>query len=325
VDISRFSDEIPALEVRNLRKRFGRQVALDGVHFELQQGERLGLLGPNGAGKTTLVRCLARRIRADEGEIQILGAPLAPGGTLSVLGVVPQELAIYEDLTAKQNLNFFGKIHGMSGRRLRERVHWALDWTGLSDRSGQLVRYFSGGMKRRINLACGVMHAPKILLLDEPTVGVDPQSRERIYTMIDSLSAEGCSVLLTTHHMEEAEGQCERLVIMDRGQIVADGKIDVLTDQAVGSSRYVRLRIHMQSGCIPGDLLSSLERWEMEMISESDREKIATMRMHEVAKNLPNLLEEIHRSGVLVTDVEVQSPSLHDVFLELTGAQLRDV
>ena len=192
--------DVPAISVHNLRKRFGKNVALDGVHFVLRQGERLGLLGPNGAGKTTLVRCLARRIRADEGTIEVLGEPITHRGGSARLGIVPQELAIYEDLTAHQNLLFFGRFHGLKGRLLRERVEWALEWTGLADRAQQLIRGFSGGMKRRINLACGVMHSPKILLLDEPTASLDSATEKSVIDALLAWSAEGRTLVMATHH-----------------------------------------------------------------------------------------------------------------------------
>lgn len=322
---SRILDDTPALSIQDLRKRYGKTNALDGVVFKLHQGERLGLLGPNGAGKTTLVRCIARRIRADQGDIVLLGEPMAPTGTSPSLGIVPQELAIYEDLSAYQNLYFFGRFHGLRGRELKHRIHWALEWTGLKDRSSQLVRHFSGGMKRRINLACGVMHSPRVLLLDEPTVGVDPQSRERIYVMIDSLSEEGCSILLTTHHMEEAEWQCDRLVIMDRGRVVADGTIDELIDQSVGPSRSVRLRIDGHSLRHHPREFGFLRKWEPEIVFRSDEEQVVELRMNDVAQYLPAILEQLSAQSVIVRDIEVQPPSLHDVFLALTGKHLRDV
>lgn len=316
--------DTPALEIRNLRKSFGRQVALDGIHLILNQGERLGLLGPNGAGKTTLVRCIARRIRADNGDLLLMGEPMAPRGTSSMLGIVPQELAIYEDLSAYQNFYFFGRFHGLRGRDLKRRIKWALEWTGLQDRAKHLVRHFSGGMKRRVNLACGVMHSPRVLLLDEPTVGVDPQSRERIYNMIDSLSREGCSILLTTHHMEEAEGQCERSVIMDRGKVVADGTIDELVEGSVGSSRFVRLRVDARSLNQSGMDLGFLKDQDLEIIPYAGDEMILTIKMRDVAKNISRVLVQLGDQGVVVNDVEIQTPSLHDVFLALTGEQLRD-
>ncbi|MDB4331705.1 ABC transporter ATP-binding protein [bacterium] len=314
-----------AISIRELRKRFGGSCALDGVSFSLRQGERLGFLGPNGAGKTTLVRCLSGRVRHDSGDIWMRGEPLTNQRAKSEIGVVPQELAIYEDLTARENMMIFGKFHGLRGWLLRDRVKWALHWTGLEDRSQHLVRNFSGGMKRRINLACGVLHSPRILLLDEPTVGVDPQSRERIYTMIDTLSDGGCSILLTTHHLEEAESQCDRLVILDRGSVVADGTIDELIDHSVGTSRWVRMRV--ESSDLEGTTLESQQliaghRCEVSELSAA--EQSITTRMDDVAENLPGLLKVIKSQFGIVQDIEIQSPSLHHVFLELTGDHLRD-
>ena len=315
----------PAIAVRNVRKRFGDRTVLDGVGFELKRGELLGLLGPNGAGKTTLVRCLSGRIRADAGEIELDGQVIsAQAGGSATLGIVPQELAIYQDLSAYQNLFYFGRFHGLRGSKLKSRVAWALEWTGLWDRRLQLVRCFSGGMKRRINLACGILHQPRVLLLDEPTVGVDPQSRDRIYTMIDALSAEGCSILLTTHHMDEAESQCDRLVIMDQGKIVADGRIDALIEKTIGSTRLVRLRLRMTSEACDLDDLFYESTWNIERFDRFKQEAIVKIKMNDVAKNLSPLLEQIEGTGAVIEDVEVQAPSLHDVFIELTGEQLRD-
>jgi ABC-2 type transport system ATP-binding protein len=322
---SSLGSKYPAILVQNLRKRFGAHIALDGVGFELKRGERLGLLGPNGAGKTTLVRCLSGRIRSDSGEIKLEGqSVLAEAVSSALLGIVPQELAIYQDLTAYQNLFYFGRFHGLRGGDLKSRVAWALEWTGLKDRRSQLVRHFSGGMKRRINLACGVLHQPRVLLLDEPTVGVDPQSRERIYAMIDSLSDEGCSILLTTHHMDEAESQCDRLVIMDRGRIVADGSIDALIEKTIGSTRWVRLRFRMTQDAIDFEKLIYEFSTHIEEYIDFKEESVVKVRMNEVARNLPLLIGRLEGNGIAIEDIEVHAPSLHDVFIELTGEQLRD-
>ena len=322
---SSLGSKYPAILVRNLRKRFGAHIALDGVGFELKRGERLGLLGPNGAGKTTLVRCLSGRIRSDAGEIKLEGQSVLPEAVGSaVLGIVPQELAIYQDLTAYQNLCYFGRFHGLRGSDLKFRVAWALEWTGLKDRRSQLVRHFSGGMKRRINLACGVLHQPRVLLLDEPTVGVDPQSRDRIYAMIDSLSDEGCSILLTTHHMDEAESQCDQLVIMDRGRIVADGSIDALIERTIGSTRWVRLRFRRTQDAIDFEKLIDEFSTDIEEFIDFEEGSVVKIRMNEVARNLPLLIGQLEGNGIAIEDIEVHAPSLHDVFIELTGEQLRD-
>jgi ABC-2 type transport system ATP-binding protein len=206
----------PALAVRDVRKRFGAIEAVNGASFDLRAGERLALLGPNGAGKTTLIRAIAGRVRPDAGSIELMGVPLVPGSVRAELGIVPQEIALYDRLTARENLMAFGRFAGIAPTDLRERVAWALDWTGLVDRAEHQVGTFSGGMKRRVNIAAGVLHRPRVILLDEPTVGVDPQSRERIYDMLDRLRDDGASILLTTHQLEEAEVRCDRIIIYER-------------------------------------------------------------------------------------------------------------
>src|SRR5688500_8433752 len=193
------------LAVSEARKRYGSVQALDGASFELRKGELLALLGPNGAGKTTLIRAIAGRVRLDGGEIRIFDEPLPASGTHPTLGVVPQEIALYPLMSARENLEIFGALQGLTGSALKTQVAWALDYTGLADRASESVEKFSGGMRRRLNIACGIVHRPRVLLLDEPTVGVDPQSRDRIYDMLGELAADGVSLLLTTHHLEEAE------------------------------------------------------------------------------------------------------------------------
>src|SRR5215203_4822779 len=231
------------LSVTNARKSFGAVKALDGASLHLRKGELLGLLGPNGAGKTTLIRAIAGRVRLDSGEITLLGAPLGTGRTPPELGIVPQEIALYPLLTARENLAAFGELQGLSGPPLRSQIDWALERTGLADRASEPVKQFSGGMKRRLNIACGVLHRPRIVLLDEPTVGVDPQSRDRIYDMLAALTREGVSLLLTTHHLEEAEARCSRTVIIDHGRAIAEGTLPELVEQTVGRDRLVTLRL----------------------------------------------------------------------------------
>jgi ABC-2 type transport system ATP-binding protein len=300
------------LIVQDLQKSFGGVTALAGVSLRLQAGERVALLGPNGAGKTTLVRCLCGRTRPTGGTLQLLGKPLTPSTPRRRLGIVPQEIALYADLTARENLLAFARFHGLRGTRLRARVAWALEWTGLAARAEQLVGGFSGGMKRRVNLACGVMHEPKVLLLDEPTVGVDPQSRQRIFEMLEALNRLGTSILLTTHHLDEAESACDRIVILDHGQVVAEGTLAELVQATVGTKRRVRLQVEAPppqpvTGWTLGPDARTLEA-----------------RIEDVGGQLPALLESAKRAGCLVSNVEVQRPSLHHVFLHLTGHALRD-
>jgi len=300
--------------VEKLIKRFRAVEALRGVSFTLRAGERLALLGPNGAGKTTLIRCLAGRTKPDAGKISLFGKPLPPTGGRERIGLVPQDFAIYNDLTTRENMIAFGRFHGLRGRTLKTQVDWALQWTGLAERQHELVNGFSGGMKRRVNLACGVMHQPRVLLLDEPTVGVDPQSRQRIFQMLDELHAMGTSILLTTHHLDEAEQRCDRIVIIDHGLVVADGTIAELVNATTGPSRHVRLQLDKP-------ITKPFPPWQVS--SDSVAQRLET-RVNDVARQLPGLLEGVRAAGYGVTNVEVRAPSLHDVFLHLTGKELRD-
>ena len=220
------------LSVRDARKRFGSVQALDSASLDLRPGELVGLLGPNGAGKTTLIRAIAGRLRLDAGTIEIEGRPVTPGVTRPELGIVPQELAVYPNLTPRENLEVFGRLYGVPSSALADRVNRALDYAALADRASEPVKRLSGGMKRRLNIVCSLLHEPRIVLLDEPTVGVDPQSRERIYEMLAELRQRGVSVLLTTHHLDEAEVRCERIVIIDHGKVIASGTLADLSGLA---------------------------------------------------------------------------------------------
>ena len=235
------------------------------------------------------------------------------------IGFVPQEIALYSDLTTRQNLEAFGRFHGLRRRALRDRLAWALQWTGLEDRADDLVGAFSGGMQRRVNLACGVMHEPRILLLDEPTVGVDPQSRQRIFMMLDELSATGTSILLTTHHLDEAEERSDRIVILDQGMVVADGSIDELVEQSVGTQRLVRLRIDRP---LSAPIRAGVAE-DAASFGTPGADEIST-RIDDVSNHLPGLIELVRRRGYGIADVQVEAPSLHHVFLHLTGYELRD-
>jgi ABC-2 type transport system ATP-binding protein len=309
-----------ALAVCDARKSFGSVKALDGASFELRHGELLALLGPNGAGKTTLIRAVAGRVRLDAGEIRMFDRVLDGRHTPPELGIVPQEIAVYPMLTARENLEVFGGLHGLSGADLAKRVSWALDAIGLADRAKESVKQFSGGMRRRLNIACGVLHRPKIVLLDEPTVGVDPQSRDRIYDMLAALAASGVSLLLTTHHLEEAEARCSRTVIIDHGKVIAAGTTPELVDQTVGRSRLVTLRLDMPLMVPDATRLASNAAAGVDCADGI----VVKARMRDVAVELPPLLETIRAAGRTVEDVEVRGPSLQAVFIHLTGKELRE-
>jgi ABC-2 type transport system ATP-binding protein len=304
------------LTVSDARKRYGAVQALNGASFELRKGELLALLGPNGAGKTTLIRAIAGRVRLDAGEIRVFDQPVAGGRTPRELGIVPQELAVYPLLTARENLHGFGRLLGLSGGALAKQVDWALECTGLGDRAREPVKQFSGGMRRRLNIACGILHHPRIVLLDEPTVGVDPQSRDRIYATLAGLTAEGVSLVLTTHHLEEAEARCARTVIIDHGKVIAAGTLAELVDHTVGRHRLVTLRL--DAPLDPG----AVSRLGVEADPAEPRQLRA--RMTDVAADLPPLLEGIRAAGAKIDDVDVRGPSLQAVFIHLTGRELRE-
>ncbi len=302
----------PVLRIDDARKSFGTTAALAGLTFELRSGEMLALLGPNGAGKTTLIRALAGRVRLDGGSLALFGRALDAGAPRPELGVVPQEIALYPLLTARENLETFGALQGVPAAQLRGRVAWALEWTGLAERGREPVQNFSGGMKRRLNLACGVLHEPKAVLLDEPTVGVDPQSREKIYEMLDALRGRGASILVTTHYLEEAEARCERIVVIDRGRAIAAGTLPELVAHAGLSGRRVRLTLDRAAERVP------------EGFARENGGGVITATIGDVAAELPSLLERVRAAGLGVRDLEVRAASLQSVFLKLTGKELRE-
>ena len=309
------------LTVANARKNFGAVAALNGATFDLRQGELLALLGPNGAGKTTLIRAVAGRVTLDGGEIRVFDKLLDGRRTPPELGIVPQEVAVYPLLSARENLEVFGRLNGLAGPDLSTQVTWALDQTGLTDRASEVVKQFSGGMRRRLNIACGVLHRPRIVLLDEPTVGVDPQSRDRIYDMLAALAHSGVSLLLTTHHLEEAEARCSRTVIIDHGKVIASGTMAELVAQTVGLHRLVTIRLDAP---LDGDAARSMTSGSDAMVTDPADNRIVKARLDDVGAELPPLLDRIRLAGRLVDDVEVRGPSLQSVFIHLTGRELRE-
>ncbi|HED65116.1 MAG TPA: ABC transporter ATP-binding protein [Planctomycetes bacterium] len=295
------------IEAKSLRKAYGELVAVADVSFEIARGEAFALLGPNGAGKTTTIQMLVGAVSPDAGEVRLEGGqdPVRPEVRRRI-GVAPQDLAIYEELSAEENLAFFGRMYSLSGRRLRERVEWALEFAGLADRRKSRAGTFSGGMKRRLNLACALVHGPEILFCDEPTVGVDPQSRNHIFESIETLKAEGTTLVYTTHYMEEAERLCDRVAILDHGRMLALDTVPNLLAEYGGVSRVeIELEELPPAGTeLPGTLTGTT------LLIETERPLAA--------------IAELGGLGLQLEHLEVERPDLERVFLHLTGRTLRD-
>jgi ABC-2 type transport system ATP-binding protein len=310
----------PVLRCRNLVKRYGELCAVDGVSFDIRAGETYGLLGPNGAGKTTAISMIAGILARDAGEVTVNGQPISirsPAGKAGI-GYVPQDIAVYPDLTARENLRFFASLYGLRGGQARGRVAEVLDVIGLSERAGDRVAAFSGGMKRRLNIGVGLLHRPGLLVLDEPTVGVDPQSRNAILGSIEALSDGGMAVLYTTHYMEEAERLCDRIGIIDVGKLIAEGTARELTG-LVGE----RDRVRLTAG---GDLVRAAEA--LRRLPSVRQVTVGADGIELLDDNartaLPRILDTIAASGTVTRSVTVEEPDLEAVFLHLTGKSLRD-
>jgi ABC-2 type transport system ATP-binding protein len=281
-----------AIRVEDVRKRFGGVQAVDGLSFHVAPGEVFGLLGPNGAGKSTTIGMICGLIRPDEGFVEIGGGSPGAAGVRTALGVAPQPLAIYEALTARENLHFFGKLYGLRARERSERARELLDFVGLTERGGDRAGGFSGGMKRRLNLACAMMHDPRILLLDEPTAGVDPQSRNSLFEAVERLRNEGRAVIYTTHYMEEAQRLCDRVGVIDRGRMLDVGTVDELIKRHGGRPSVVIERARGEERIETDKPLAEIER----VLAAEDR----------------------------ALGVRVERANLETVFLNLTGRKLRD-
>lgn len=309
-----------ALECRSLRKRFGQLEAVRGVSFEIAEGETYGLLGPNGAGKTTTISIACGLLEADAGEVLVAGRRLTTHsvGAKAAIGYVPQELAIYPDLSARENMRFFARLYGLGAKEANTRVDEVLSVVGLTERAREPTKNFSGGMKRRLNIGIGLLHRPRLLVLDEPTVGVDPQSRNAILESVEQLSDAGMAVLYTTHYMEEAERLCDRVGIIDLGELKAEGTRAELV-ALVGQHDRVRL-----GGA--GDLEAAAHAAHaLAAVRAASVEEGGVQLIVEHARTLlPELLQTVAATGFAVDAVEVDEPDLEAVFLHLTGRALRD-
>ncbi len=307
------------IRVDDLRKNYGQNKAVDGISFHAGTGEIFGLLGPNGAGKTTTISIISGLLEATSGTVMVNGQAMSPTASTvkKSMGVVPQETALYEELTARENLRFWGGLYDMSGARLRERVGEVLALIGLSDRADDAVKTYSGGMKRRLNLGLGLIHEPQVLLLDEPTVGVDPQARLSILDVIRAAARKGTTVLYTTHYMQEAEELCHRLAILDHGKILAEGTVDELK-KMVGEGEIVTVRGNFTAQ----QMHRALEGHpHVRTVSLEDRQAVLAVTGD---GGSARLLQDLLGQALEVDGVNVRPPSLEQVFIKLTGRDLRD-
>jgi ABC-2 type transport system ATP-binding protein len=308
------SSVLKPLLAEGLVKRFGEVTALAGVTLELNPGECLGLLGPNGAGKTTLIRGIVGRVIPDAGTVSVFGSPAGSRAARAALGWIPQELALYPRLTCRENLAAFGRYHGLGSASLQPAVARCLEWAALVERAEDRVSNLSGGMKRRLNMAAGLIHEPRLVLMDEPTVGVDPQSRLRIFEMIEALRATGMSIIYTTHYMEEAERLCDRIAIVDHGRIIAQGTRDELVRSAFASRSEVIAHF--------GEPGPSVAEW-VEQHGGRYLEGTGQFTIQHPSE-IATLLDAAAKAGHELADVSLRKPNLESVFLHLTGRELRD-
>lgn len=307
------------IRVEDLQKSYGNLRAVDGISFEVPEGEMFGFLGPNGAGKTTTLSMISGLLRPDQGRVSIgeIDVWHSPKEAKRILGLVPQDLALYEDLSARENLMFWGSLFRLPKSELKANIEVWLDRVGLKDRGREAVSKFSGGMKRRLNLAIGLVHNPKVVLLDEPTVGIDPQARKNILDIIREIAKEGSTILFTTHHLEEAEALCDRIAIIDHGKILETGSVEELA-KVVGDGDIVSIK----GSFTTVQLKTILENESVNILNAA--EHTATISLSHSGMNIAALLQKFNAAGIDITDISMQKPSLESVFLKLTGRELRD-
>ncbi|GAV14865.1 ABC transporter ATP-binding protein [Paenibacillus sp. NAIST15-1] len=308
------------LEIRGLTKKFGDFIAVDNMSLSIREGEIFGFLGSNGAGKSTTINMVSSLLRPTSGEIWILEKDIMKHSRFAKLnlGVVPQDLAIYEDMTAYENVSFFAGLYGLRGTELKERTEEALTFVGLGDKAKSFPKNFSGGMKRRLNIACAIAHKPKLIIMDEPTVGIDPQSRNYILTSVRKLNESGCTIIYTSHYMEEVEEICSRIAIVDHGKIIAEGTKEQLKS-TVTDVKDIRIELKSAQGgeseglkTIPG------------VRNVLQDEQVIRIQSDAAVDNLNRILKQLMDNGKEIRAVEEQEPNLETVFLTLTGRNLRD-
>ena len=314
------------LTVHNLVKKYGETAAVKGISFEIQEGEIFSLLGPNGAGKTTTISVLSTLYPPTSGDAEIGGYSVRRD-TLAVrrlIGVVPQEIALYDDLSARENLAFWGQMYDLSGKALHTRINEVLEQVGLADKANQLVKTYSGGMKRRVNIGVGLLHKPRLLFMDEPTVGIDPQSRRAILDSVKELNRQGTTILYTTHYMEEAQELSDRVGIMDHGELIALGTQAELTRQVGETDALVLHLAEGDSRPDPAAELAAALRSLPGVVSADAHAHTVTAIVPEAEEILAPAVTQANSLGVKIRSVEIQEPNLEAVFLHLTGRALRD-
>lgn len=308
------------LEIKQLTKKFGDFIAVDNITMSVKEGEIFGFLGANGAGKSTAINMIASLLRITKGEIEVLGKSIAKHGKFAKMniGIVPQEMAIYEDMTAYENVHFFAGLYGLRGAKLKERVIEALAFVGLGDKHKSYPKNFSGGMKRRLNIACAIAHRPKLLIMDEPTVGIDPQSRNYILGSVKKLNELGCTIIYTSHYMEEVEEICTRIAIIDHGKIIAEGtkgQLKAIITNQKNISIEVRSAENLDRNKLEG--IAGVNRVEVE-------DRIVKITSDSEVNNLNRIIQQLMADDIEIRSVEENEPSLETVFLTLTGRSLRD-
>lgn len=313
------------LTVNELSKNYGDFVAVDRISLSAAKGTVFGLLGPNGAGKSTTINCIAGLLKPTSGHASVAGHDVVADGKAARqnLGVVPQEIALYEDLSAIENLRYWGRAYGLGGQPLDSRVDEVLEYIGLSDRAKDLPKEYSGGMKRRLNFGCGIVHKPPVILLDEPTVGVDPQSRARLFDMVEAERDAGACVLYTTHYMEEAERLCDSLAIIDHGKLIAQGTVDELRAK-LGARDVLQLTGHFPVEPTKQAISALVERGNDDLEFLSQEEDSITLTLSRASQHLPAIFEAVTGTGGNVTETSLRSPNLETLFLLLTGKELRE-
>ncbi|MGN7359565.1 ATP-binding cassette domain-containing protein [Paenibacillus sp. SAF-054] len=308
------------LDIRGLTKKFGDFVAVDNISLTVREGEIFGFLGANGAGKSTTINMVSSLLRPSGGEIRILDKDIMKQSRFAKmnLGVVPQDLAIYEDMTAYENVSFFAGLYGLRGIKLKERAMEALEFVGLADKAKSFPKNFSGGMKRRLNIACAIAHKPKLIIMDEPTVGIDPQSRNYILTSVRKLNESGCTIIYTSHYMEEVEEICSRIAIVDHGKIIAEGTKEQLKS-TITDVKDIRIEVKSVLDQV-GEKLGSIPG----VRTVHQEEQVIRIHSDAAVDNLNRILKQMMDMGMEIRSVEEQEPNLETVFLTLTGRNLRD-